>query len=64
MGKDSEIRNYSEYTKRVQKRIDRLIKAKTGITLKKLDEWKKSNQDKWLDAEEAVELGIATALLY
>ena len=64
MGKDSEIRNYSEYTKRVQKRIDRLIKAKTGITLKKLDEWKKSNQDKWLDAEEAVELGIATAFLY
>lgn len=64
MGKNSEIRNYSEYSKRVQKRIDRLIKTKTGITLKKLDEWKKPNQDKWLDAQEAVDLGIATAMLY
>jgi ATP-dependent protease ClpP protease subunit len=64
MGKDSEIRNFSDYSKRMQKRLDRIIKNKTGLTLKKLDEWKKTNQDKWFDAQEAVELGIATDLLY
>jgi ATP-dependent protease ClpP protease subunit len=63
-GKDSEVKNYHEYTTKIQKRIDKIIKNKTGITLKKLKEWRKENQDKWLDAEEAVELGIATDLLY
>ena len=63
-GKDSEVKNYHLNSKKVQKRIDRLIKAKTGISLKQLDEWKKANQDKWLDAKEAVDLGIATDLLY
>ena len=64
MGKDSEIRNFSDYSKRMQKRLDKIIKNKTGLTLKKLDEWKKTNQDKWFDAQEAVELGIATDFLY
>jgi ATP-dependent protease ClpP protease subunit len=63
-GKDSEIKNYHEYASKLQKRIDRLIKNKTGITLKKLNEWKTNTHDKWLDAEEAVDLGIATGLLY
>ena len=63
-GKDSEVKNYHMNSKKVQKRIDKLIKTKTGVTLKQLDEWKKTNQDKWLDANEAVELGIATDLLY
>ena len=63
-GKDSEVKNYHMYSKKVQRRIDKFIKSKTGITLKQLDEWKKANQDKWLDADEAVELGIATDFLY
>ena len=63
-GKDSEVRNFHDYSKKLQRRIDRLIKAKTGLTLKQLDEWKKTNKDKWLEADEAVELGIATDLLY
>ena len=63
-GKDSEVRNFHDYSKKLQRRIDRLIKAKTGITLKQLDEWKKTNKDKWLEADEAVKLGIATDLLY
>ena len=63
-GKDSEIKNYNSFTEKLQKRIDKLIKTKTGITLKQLKEWRKTNQDKWLEATEAVELGIATDLLY
>lgn len=63
-GKDSEVKNYHEYTTKLQKRIDKIIKNKTGITLKQLKEWRKNNQDKWLEAEEAVKLGIATDLLY
>lgn len=63
-GKDSEVKNYHEYTSKIQKRIDKIIKNKTGITLKQLKEWRKNNQDKWLEAEEAVKLGIATDLLY
>jgi ATP-dependent protease ClpP protease subunit len=63
-GKDSEVKNYHEYTTKIQKRIDKIIKNKTGITLKQLKEWRKNNQDKWLEAEEAVKLGIATDLLY
>ena len=63
-GKDSEIKNYHEYATKLQKRIDRLIKNKTGVTLKQLKEWRKTNQDKWLDAKEAVDLGIATDMLY
>ena len=63
-GKDSEVKNYHEYTTKLQKRIDKIIKNKTGVTLKQLKEWRKNNQDKWLEAEEAVKLGIATDLLY
>lgn len=63
-GKDSEVKNYHDYAKKLQIRLDRVIKNKTGITLKQLKEWRKNNQDKWLDAKEAVELGIATDLLY
>ena len=63
-GKDSEVKNYHEYTTKIQKRIDKIIKNKTGITLKQLKEWRKNNQDKWLEAEEAVKLGVATDLLY
>ena len=63
-GKDSEIKNYHDYAKKLQKRMDKMITSKTGLTLKKLNEWKKSGYDKWLDANEAVELGIATDLLY
>lgn len=63
-GKDSEIKNYHDYAKKLQKRLDRLIVNKTGMTFKKLNEWKKETHDKWLDAKEAVELGIATDFLY
>ena len=63
-GKDSEVKNFHDYSAKLQKRIDKLIKSKTGITLKQLKEWRKTNQDKWLDAEEAVKLGIATDMLY
>jgi hypothetical protein len=34
------------------------------MTFKKLNEWKKETHDKWLDAKEAVDLGIATDFLY
>lgn len=63
-GKDSEIKNYHDYTKKLQKRVDRLIVNKTGLTFKVLNEWKQHGYDKWLDAKEAVKLGIATDLLY
>lgn len=63
-GKDSEIKNYHDYTKRIQKRIDRIIVNKTGMKFKQLNEWKNAIHDKWLDAKEAVDLGIATDLLY
>lgn len=63
-GKDSEVKNFQTYSSKMQKRIDKIIKNKTGVTLKQLKEWRSHNQDKWLDAEEAVKLGIATDLLY
>ena len=64
MGKDSEIKSYHDYCKKTQKRLDKMIVNKTGLTLKKLNDWKKEVHDKWLDAKEAVELGIATDYLY
>lgn len=63
-GKDSEIQNYHDYAKKLQKRLDKMITAKTGLTLKKLNEWRKAGYDKWIDANEAVKLGIATDFLY
>ena len=63
-GKNSEVKNYQDYSKKIQKRVDRIIVNKTGLTFKKLNEWKKENQDKWLEAKEAVDLGIATDFLY
>ena len=63
-GKNSEIKNYNSYATKLQKRLDKLICAKTGLTLKKLNEWRKGGYDVWLDAKEAVELGIATDFLY
>ena len=63
-GKDSEVANYQKNSKKVQKRIDKLISAHTGITLKQMNEWKKGVHDVWFDAKQAVDLGIATSLLY
>ena len=63
-GKDSEIKAYHDQSKKLQKRIDRLIAKKTGLKLKQLDAWKKEVHDKYFDAQEAVDLGISTDLLY
>ena len=63
-GKDSEIKAQHDYSKKLQKRIDKLIAKKTGLKLKQLDAWKKEVHDKYFDAQEAVDLGIATDLLY
>ena len=63
-GKDSEVESYQKYAKKIQKRIDKLISVKTGITLKKLNEWKKEVHDKWLDSKQVVDMGIATDYLY
>lgn len=63
-GKDSEVESYQKYAKKIQKRIDKLISNKTGITLKKLNEWKKEVHDKWLDSKQVVDMGIATDYLY
>ena len=63
-GKDSEVKAQHDYSKKLQKRIDRLIVKKTGLKLKQLDAWRKEVHDKYFDAKEAVELGIATDLLY
>lgn len=63
-GKDSEVNNYHQFAKRQQKKLDKLICKKTKLTLKKLNEWKKVVHDKWLDADEAVEMGIASDYLY
>lgn len=63
-GKDSEVKNYSNFATKQQKRLDKLICKKTGMTLKTLNEWKKEVHDKWLDANQAVKFGIADELLY
>lgn len=63
-GKDSEVKAQHDYSKKLQKRIDKLIVKKTGLKLKQLDAWRKEVHDKYFDAKEAVELGIATDLLY
>ena len=63
-GKDSEVESYQKYAKKIQKRLDKLISNKTGITLKKLNEWKKEVHDKWLDSKQVVDMGIATDYLY
>ena len=63
-GKDSEVESYQKYAKKIQKRLDKLISVKTGITLKKLNEWKKEVHDKWLDSKQVVDMGIATDYLY
>ncbi len=63
-GKDSEVEHYQKYSKKMQKRLDKIIANKTGLKLKTLNEWRKDGKDKWLDSKEAVELGIATDYLY
>lgn len=63
-GKDSEIEHYHKYSKKLQKRLDKLIASKTGLKIKTLNEWKQDGKDKWLDSKEAVDLGIATDYLY
>lgn len=63
-GKDSEVESYHKFTKKIQKRLDKIVTNKTGLTLKILNEWKNSVHDKWMDSKEAVKLGIATDYLY
>lgn len=55
--------SYLKFSKKLQKKLDKIIANNTGVTLKTLDEWKKG-PDKWMDAEEAVKLGIATDFMY
>lgn len=63
-GKDSEIKNYHKNAEKLQKKLDKLINAKTGVKLKTLKAWRESVHDKWIEPKEAVELGIATDYLY
>ena len=50
--------------KKLQKKLDRIINAKTGVKLKTLKAWREAVHDKWIEPKEAVELGIATDYLY
>lgn len=63
-GKDSEVKAQHDYSKKLQKKIDKLIAKKTGLKLKQLAAWRSAVHDKYFDASEAVDLGIATDLLY
>lgn len=47
-----------------QQRIDDLVLERTNLTQEQLDEWNKMKQDRHITAEEAMEWGIATDLLY
>lgn len=63
-GKDSEVKNYHKNAEKLQKKLDRIINAKTGVKLKTLKAWREAVHDKWIEPKEAVELGIATDYLY
>lgn len=62
--KHTEIKNYQEFNEKLQNKIDKLISKKTGLKMKQLKAWREQIKDKWIDAKEAVELGIATDYLY
>lgn len=61
-GKMADITDYALYNEKVQKRMDDIIVSNTGLTHEMLTSWKR--QDVWLDAEDAVKLGIAHDMLY
>jgi ATP-dependent protease ClpP protease subunit len=47
-------------TKAIQKKMDKVITEKTGLTQNQLNKWYKSNKDIFIDKEEAMKLGILT----
>jgi ATP-dependent protease ClpP protease subunit len=47
-------------TKAIQKKLDKVITEKTGLTQNQLNKWYKSNKDIFIDYEEAIKLGIIT----
>lgn len=62
-GQEPDHANYLKNAKKVQKRIDKMISSRTGVKMKTLEAWR-TQPDKWLDAKEAVDLGVATDYLY
>lgn len=46
--------------KKLQKKIDRIICEKTPLTEKTLKKWYKNSNDKFIDYDEAMELGLLT----
>lgn len=61
-GKMADISDYAAYNEKVQKRMDDIIVSNTGLTHEILTSWKR--QDVWLDAEDAIKLGVAHDMLY
>ena len=47
-------------TKKVQKKLDRVITANTPITQQQLNKWYKKGADVFMDREEALKLGLLT----
>jgi ATP-dependent protease ClpP protease subunit len=47
-------------TKAIQRKLDKVITEKTGLTQNQLNKWYKSNKDIFIDKEEAMKLGILT----
>lgn len=45
---------------KIQKKIDEIIKTHTPLTQKQLNKWYKAGYDKFIDREEAEELGLLT----
>jgi ATP-dependent Clp endopeptidase proteolytic subunit ClpP len=61
-GKVSELEDGMEFTKRLQKRLLAILSERSTLSDKEIQRrW--ARKEWWLDAEEAVELGLADALL-
>jgi ATP-dependent Clp protease protease subunit len=62
-GKLTELKNNIEECERLQALLDDHLIQRTNLTEEKLAEWKESNKDIYLTAEEALELSLVDEVI-
>lgn len=61
-GKSSDIADAAEYMKRLEHQMCSIYAKRSGKTIKVFKEWLERRKDIWLNAQQAVDMGVADAI--
>jgi ATP-dependent Clp endopeptidase proteolytic subunit ClpP len=61
-GDADEIRSYADAVDSMEKKLKAILSSRTKMSKKQVDDFMKTGIDNWVDAEQAVKLGLATRI--